>query len=140
MRRFVFDLQVVLDYRITLEKEAEDHYMQAQARRLQVEEHIEFLEKKKNEEVKKRIVSLDQRRMLESYLTQVENEKEMQKSVLTVLADEESKAFQALVERRRDTKAMQKLHDKKKSLWNKEIESLEQKLIDQAALRTKEAA
>jgi flagellar FliJ protein len=139
MRKFEFRLQSVLDYRQTLEDARLRDFAEAQAK---VYEQNEYLKRKFAEEDKGK---LDLKAMNEDHLNVIQIR--LQMSHLAAIARQIQLGYQelqmrmrlqedarlALIEARKNRRALELLKEKKHKAWEQEARREEQKMFDEIA-------
>lgn len=141
MRKFVFHLQKVLDYRRLVEEWARDAYLEARVKRLEAEAELEAIRARREEALRSDASTVAERLDLERYLQRLDDEEQAQRTVIAVLEEEEEKARLEWMERKRDAEALQKLHDRRRAEHELEEARRQQAELDEwAVMKRKDAA
>ncbi len=140
MRKFAFSLKSVLDYRRLVEQWAKDAFLEAQKKRLQAEESIILVHKRRAHALAQDACSLQERRTLQDYLDHLDDEERDLKFIAEMLSEEEETARLEWVEKRRDVDVLEKLRQKQLDEWNIEFNRWEQKQLDEWSVTRRKAA
>ena len=140
MRKFAFRLQQVLEYREMTEKWAEDAYREAQSRRMTEEEAIAETQRSRQGILACRPASVQEFRNLESYLERLDDLEQQQTMTLAILQQDEEKAKQEWIEKRRDAEVMRKLYEREYQAWLVAAEKKAQAEIDEIAIQRRRKA
>jgi flagellar export protein FliJ len=131
MAKFEFRLQRVLEYRELQEGWAKDAYIEARAVRLEAEAAIEAINTRRKSILGEKPGSLDDHRILERYLQQLDDEERTQRHIIQILETEEATALAAWQERKRDLEAFVKLREKALEEFKLEETRREQAELDE---------
>ena len=135
-RDFDFRLQRVLEYREMLEGWARDAYLAAQEERLGGDAELARINEVRTRALSIPCLGIQDRLALERFLCSVDEEEHEQRLALQVLIEEEAKALEAWIERKRDVEALVKLRNRAYEEWELELTRKEQRELDEwAAMR-----
>ena len=140
MRKFAFRLQQVLEYREMAEKWAEDAYREAQARRISEEDGLAETRRQRQNILTSRPSNVQEFRSLESYLERLDDLEQQQAMTLAILEQDEERAKQEWIEKRREAEVMRKLYEREQSEWIAAAEKRAQAEIDEIATQRKRRA
>ena len=118
-----------------LEEEAQGAYMNCKARRIEEQSILMDINVKKNFQLGTQSMHLEAYKSKELYLVRLDDEERSQKSIISILEDEEENARLLWIERRKETKAIEKLYDKQYSEWLLEANRAEQNELDEFAIQ-----
>lgn len=131
MAKFAFRLERVLQYRELEEGWAKDTYLAKHMERVQEEENLASLLTHREELLKCEPKSVDDRLALERALAKSDDDERAQRTVISVLSDEELVELGVWTEKRKELKALQKLKEKKFEEWKLETQRDEQGALDE---------
>lgn len=131
MRKFTFRLEKVLEYRRLEEGWAKDAYRQAQSARMEGDAALARIGERRVTLLAQPVLSLPERRELESMLERLDGEEDVQRSVLAELMDEEAKAYTDWIERKQDLQALEKLRARAHDEWLLQANRKEQEALDE---------
>lgn len=131
MRKFTFRLEKVLEYRRLEEGWAKDAYRQAQAARLEGDAALARIGERRLEQLAQPVLSLAERRNLESMLERLDGEEEVQRAVLAELMEDEARAYTDWIERKQDLQALEKLRARAYDEWLLQSNRKEQEALDE---------
>ncbi len=140
MKKFHFKLQKVLEYRKGLEEEAKKDYLQAQSIRIDAEEKLEKMNCLLADILNSSYVSIDEYLTRQNYIEKLEDDIRAQKSVVSLLIDEENGAMNQWNEKRKDATVLDNMYEKHFSEWKKELNRFEQSELDEWANSRSNAA
>lgn len=139
MARFRFRLQRVLDYRRVLEKGAKDFYLASRAARIEAENLRDLTLQECQRVAGLKAAGLDAMISREAAILRLKDDAEEMRSVIAVLETDEEKAKKEWLARRTDADAIEKLRERDKEEWVKEIDKKEQAELDEWAVTRKAA-
>jgi len=139
MTKFTFSLEPVLNYRILVE-EGEQQKLQTVDSALQKAQRLklQLLEEVANTS---RLIStpqgsaidIDSLKNLGAYLNRLQSEIVKSSNLILKLEDDKRVQMDKLIHARKSREIVEKLKEKKSSLHEKELQTLEQKLLDDAS-------
>ncbi len=137
MRRFVFSLQKVLDYRQRLEEQAIRHFAEAQ-RRLQAEQLLlaQLIQTRQDclmRSERRHRLPIPMLEVEQTYLSALEERIEQQVQRVAEAEEALEARRQELVEAQRERKALERLREKHYEQWRQELLRSEQKALDDLA-------
>lgn len=140
MRRFRFRLQKVLDFRETVEEQAKSTFLEARARRLDAEAQIAAIDRRRRQALETDCERIDQMIALEAFLARLDDEQRAQEAVVSILLQDEQRAYDDWRLREQEAEALRKLKQKELDEHALAMQRSEQKELDEMALRRKEVA
>ena len=142
MKKFNFPLDTVLNYKDQALDNLKSEHALILARVAQQENKINVLEKQRNDacsrfkEEAQAGISINAMREYETYITHMEKKILLEQGVLlTLKRKEEQKRFQ-VVEARKEKASIEKLKEKKLTLYNKEMQRSEELFIEEFVSNT----
>jgi flagellar FliJ protein len=137
MRRFEFSLQKVLDYRRRREEQAIRAFAQAQAQLLHEQAVLHRLLVEREECLRRshrrQRLTMELLDVEQTYLTTLERRIEAQRERVAEVEKVLEERRQALIEARRERKALERLREKHYEQWRQETLRTEQKALDELA-------
>jgi len=137
VRRFQFRLESVLNYRETLESDAETAYLGARAERIAAEVVFSELDQRRDAICGTPTTCVEDRMAIQRSLELCDDLERRQRNVVQVLEVEEESKRQAWIEARRDAEVMRKLKTKAQDEWQEEANREEQNALDEWAVLTR---
>ena len=136
MKKFVFKLQKVLDYRFEIEEKKKDEFAKAQKKLLSEKNKLESLIERKKSAVedKSNYKSKLDYQLLLNYIDFMDDKIENQMAEIKKAEDEFAIKKDELIKSTADRKVIEKLKEKAKDEFNLEVGQKEQKLNDGFAL------
>ncbi|HBN27669.1 MAG TPA: flagellar export protein FliJ [Clostridiaceae bacterium] len=136
MKKFVFKLQKVLDYRFEIEEKKKDEFAKAQKKLLSEKNKLESLIERKKSAVedKSNYKSKLDYQLLLNYIDFMDDKIENQMAEIKKAEDELAIKKDELTKSTADRKVIEKLKEKAKDEFNLEVGQKEQKLNDGFAL------
>ena len=134
MRKFVFRLEKVLDYRRLTEEWAKDAYLFAQAARLDADAALAAICEGRVAMLAMPVLGLQERLGLEAMLERLDGEEAMQRRVIVDLIEDEERSLEEWIERRRDVEVLVKLREREHQAWLLESARREQAALDEWAV------
>jgi flagellar FliJ protein len=136
MKKFVFKLQKVLDYRFEIEEKKKDEFAKAQKKLLSEKNKLESLIERKKSAVedKSNYKSKLDYQLLLNYIDFMDDKIENQMAEIKKAEDELAIKKDELIKSTADRKVIEKLKEKAKDEFNLEVGQKEQKLNDGFAL------
>lgn len=142
MKKFNFPLDTVLNYKDQILDNLKSEHAQILARVAQQENKINLLDNQKNaastrfkEEVQTGI-SINAMREYETYITHMEKKILTEQGVLLTLKRKEEQKRSQVVEARKEKASIEKLKEKKLTLYNKEVQHSEELFIEEFVSNT----
>jgi len=139
MRKFRFRLQKILEYREAMEHWAQEAYLETRVARLEGEAALHEVQNQRSALLQKPADSLEERRHLEMAVQVLDDDEAAQRTVIEVLAAEESKAFDLWQEKKRELETMVKLRDHALEEWMLEESRYEQAQLDEWSILRRSA-
>lgn len=133
MAKFKFRLQTVLDYREMEEAWAKDNYRTKQVERIEIENEIANVERKRLEVLEQPWSTLIERQSAEDVASRYTDEKRGYTAALSIVLQEEAKALDEWVERKKDAEILRKLREKAELEHRQLMEKREQAELDEWA-------
>ncbi len=133
MAKFKFRLQTVLDYREMEEAWAKDNYRSKQIERIEIENEISTLERKRLEVLEQPWATIHDRQGAEDLASRYTDEKRGYTAALSIVLQEEAKALDEWVERKKDAEILRKLREKAELEHRQLMEKREQAELDEWA-------
>lgn len=139
MAKFKFRLQRLLDHRRFLEKSAKDAWLKQKAEKLQAEEELAAMRVKRSQLASQTVHDLSHMVQQQHALSRMESLERAFLAALSVLENEEEAAYQVWMNAKQDAEAIDKLREKAKEFWLKEMERREQAELDEWAVMRRAA-
>ena len=133
MKKFSFRLQKVMDFREAMESLAKDAYLDARAKRLEVEALVANIETRRQEILSEPCTHIDALQSIDALMIRLDDEVRAQQAVISVLTDEEEHRLAEWTRAKQEFEALVKLRDKALGAYQKEVELEEQKELDEWA-------
>lgn len=133
MKKFSFRLQKVMDFREAMESLAKDAYLDARAKRLEVEALVTNIETRRQEILSEPCVNIDALQSIDALMVRLDDEVRAQEAVISVLSDEEAHLLSEWTRAKQNFEALVKLRDKALAAYQKEADLEEQKELDEWA-------
>jgi|GEM_PF-1324334 len=140
MRKFIFRLQRVLEFREVTEQKAEDAYRAAQARRIESEQGRVRFGDLRQAALRTVCDNVDQMKSLERYIERIDDEERAHEVIVALLVQEEAMARQVWLDRRAEAEAMRKLRQHAREQWQLDADRAEQAEMDEFAINRRRAA
>lgn len=139
MAKFKFRLQRLLDHRRFLEKSAKDAWMKQRAERVQAEEELALMKVKRNQLASQTVTQFSDLIQQQHALSRLESLEKSFMAAIAVLENEEEAAYRVWMNAKQDAEAIEKLREKAKEFWDKEMERREQAELDEWAVMRRAA-
>lgn len=146
MKKFVFRLDTVLNYRQQTEEMLKGEHMAALRKVRECETRLQQMQKgyeecaQRMEQEKQQGIRILQLQIYESYLEQMRMKIRMQKRQLAVERKNEEEKKKILVEARKETAAIQKLKQKKKQVYEQEVQKKEEQFVEEFVSNRRQTA
>lgn len=140
MKVFQFRLQKVLNYRETMERWAQEAYLDTRVARLEAEAAVLEVDARRQAALGQTPASLDDHKALETRLLRFDDEERERQMVAEILQAEEEKALAAWNEKKQELEAMVKLRDKAHEEWRSEANRAEQAELDEWSVMRRRGA
>jgi flagellar FliJ protein len=140
MTKFRFKLQKVLEYRESLQKDAKDLYLAARKRTLDAEREKRNIAHRRETVLGSSPNSLDHHVALDAYITRLDDLEREQEVLIAILLQEEERAKEAWIDRKRDVEALAQLKETALDEWNVAAAREEQNALDEWAVQRRKAA
>ncbi len=137
MKKFVFSLDKVLDYKEQVENNLRNEYSQIAQRVRQQEQKINDLNaefagcRNEFEARKKQGCTVNTMLTYDGYLNSIRRQIEAEKKVLAQLRQEEEKKRQEMVRAKVETSSFERLKEKKKTEYEKEARKKDEQFIEE---------
>lgn len=136
MKKFKFRLQKVLDYRVKMEEQAYDRLQETIHKRAQHENAIHTRKSEWREAASQAVSGqLEENLRREAYLTALQLQIDEMEEALPLYQQEEERAREAYLEARRARESLSKLREQALEGHRKEVETENQKELDEWARR-----
>lgn len=139
MAKFKFRLQRLLDHRRFLEKSAKDSWLRQRAEKLQAEEDLAAMKAKRNLLANQTVTQISDLIQQQHALSRLESLERSFLAAIAVLENEEEAAYRVWMTAKQDAEAIDKLREKAKEFWDKEMERREQAELDEWAVMRRAA-
>lgn len=139
MAKFKFRLQRLLDHRRFLEKSAKDAWLKQRAERVQAEEELAEMKAKRNQLASQTVTQFSDLIQQQHALSRLESLEKSFMAAIAVLENEEEAAYRVWMNAKQDAEAIEKLREKAKEFWDKEMERREQAELDEWAVMRRAA-
>ncbi len=139
MAKFKFRLQKLLEYRQLQEKWAQDAFLECMARKVEAEQEVEAIQIRKRTSLSSRPCPIDERQVLDLYITRLDDEIRSAQATVSILEDEVEHAKAEWLKAKQDADAIAKLKESELSEWQLEESRREQAELDEWAV-TRRAA
>lgn len=139
MAKFKFRLQRLLDHRKFLEKSAKDAWLKQKAEKLQAEEELAAMRVKRSQLASQTVHDLSHMVQQQHALSRMESLERAFLAALSVLENEEEAAYRVWMNAKQDAEAIDKLRERAKEFWLKEMERREQAELDEWAVMRRAA-
>lgn len=140
MKVFQFRLQKVLNYRETMERWAQEAYLDTRVARLEAEAAVLEVDARRQAALAQSPTSLDEHKALETRLLRFDDEERERQVVAEILQSEEEKALAAWNEKKQELEAMVKLREKAHDEWRTEANRAEQAELDEWSVMRRRGA
>lgn len=140
MKVFQFRLQKVLNYRETMERWAQEAYLDTRVARLEAEAAVLEVDARRQAALGQSPASLDDHKALEARLLRFDDEERERQMVAEILQAEEEKALAAWNEKKQELEAMVKLREKAHEEWRTEANRTEQAELDEWSVMRRRGA
>ena len=137
MKKFAFSLNKVLDYKEQVENSIRNEYSQAAklvADQETVVQNMNETHRKYCEELedgKRNGCTIQFIQLYETYLSTLQVKIEEEKDILVLLKEKEEKKRQELIAAKVETSSIEKLKEKKKAQYDKELQKSEEQMIEE---------
>lgn len=137
MKKFAFSLNKVLDYKEQIENSIRNEYSQAAklvADQETVIQNMNEMHRKYCEELetgKRNGCTIQFIQLYETYLSTLQVKIEQEKDILALLKEKEEKKRQELIAAKVETSSIEKLKEKKKAQYDKEVQKSEEQMIEE---------
>jgi flagellar protein FliJ len=139
MAKFKFRLQRLLDHRRLLEKSAKDAWLKQRAEKVQAEEELSEMRAKRNQLASQTVTQFSDLIQQQHALSRLESLEKSFMAAIAVLENEEEAAYRVWMNAKQDAEAIEKLREKAKEFWDKEMERREQAELDEWAVMRRAA-
>lgn len=139
MAKFKFRLQRLLDHRRFLEKSAKDAWLKQRAEKVQAEEELSEMRAKRNQLASQTVTQFSDLIQQQHALSRLESLEKSFMAAIAVLENEEEAAYRVWMNAKQDAEAIEKLREKAKEFWDKEMERREQAELDEWAVMRRAA-
>jgi flagellar FliJ protein len=139
MAKFKFRLQRLLDHRRFLEKSAKDAWLKQRAEKVQAEEELSEMRAKRNQLASQTVTQFSDLIQQQHALNRLESLEKSFMAAIAVLENEEEAAYRVWMNAKQDAEAIEKLREKAKEFWDKEMERREQAELDEWAVMRRAA-
>jgi flagellar FliJ protein len=142
MKKFDFPLDTVLNYKDQVLDNLKSVHAQILAKVAQQENKINQMKSRRNEacvklkEETQNGIAMNTMREYETYITYMEKRISMEQEVLTALKKKEEQKRSQVVEARKETASIEKLKEKKRILYDKEVQHSEELFIEEFVSNT----
>lgn len=133
MRKFEFRLERVLDYRRTLEETAKTEFLEAQARRIELDAQIDELRRGRRSKLVEAVDGVLDRQALDLWLMRSDVEESHLRVAQDILVQEEDAAKERWIVCRMEAEVLAKLREKAHAEYLLQAERHEQAGLDEWA-------
>ncbi|MBL8087808.1 MAG: flagellar FliJ family protein [Chthonomonas sp.] len=140
MRKFEFRLQKVLEYRLLVEGWAKDAYLEAQQKLLEAEKTLQTMGDRHQTALVLKPATIDEIVVNEAFLQRLEDEMDMQRSLIGILDSGVESARLTWLEKRREAETLQNMRDEAHAEYTLEVNRFEQAEADEWAVLRRKAA
>lgn len=133
MAKFKWRLERLLEYRRLQEDWAKTAFQEAQQRLIEGENCIGSIRERRSATLRLSATDLEARLTAQGYLVRLDNEERAQEVANGVLVQELEKAKEAWIERRKESKALERLREIAESAWQAGMLKREQIELDEWA-------
>lgn len=137
MRKFEFRLERVLDYRRTLEENAKTDFLEAQARRIELDAQIDELRRSRRGKLVEAVDGVQDRQALDLWLMRSDVEESHLRVAQDILSQEEDAAKERWIVCRMEAEVLAKLREKAQAEYLLQAERHEQAALDEWATMRK---
>lgn len=137
MKKFVFSLERVLDYKEQIEESLRNEHSKAVKKVTEKENDIKRLEyqfneyKENVEKQKEEVIDIIKLREFEKYMSFISAKISQEKKILQMLKNEEELAREKVIEAKKDTSSIQMLKDKKRLEYNMLVTKAQEQAIEE---------
>lgn len=137
MKKFVFSLERVLDYKEQIEESLRNEHSKAVKKVTEKENDIKRLEyqfneyKENVEKQKEEVIDIIKLREFEKYMSFISAKIAQEKKILQMLKNEEELAREKVIEAKKDTSSIQMLKDKKRLEYNMLVTKAQEQAIEE---------
>lgn len=139
MVKFKFRLQRLLDHRRFLEKSAKDAWLRQKAEKLQAEEELAEMRAKMSQLASQTVSHFNDLVQQQHAMSRMESLEKSFLAAIAVLENEEEAAYRVWLNAKQDAEAIDKLREKAREFWLKEMERKEQADLDEWAVMRRAA-
>lgn len=140
MKKFEFRLEKVLEYRRMVEDWAKKAYLESQQRLVEAQNVREAIMERRGQALLVASRDLEERRTIDVYVQRLDDEEQMQLTLIGILEEAMEKARDEWIEKRREAEALQTLRDEQYAEWRLAADRAEQADLDEWAVLRRKAA
>lgn len=140
MKKFEFRLEKVLEYRRMVEDWAKKAYLESQQRLVEAQNVREAIMERRGQALLVASRDLEERRTIYVYVQRLDDEEQMQLTLIGILEEAMEKARDEWIEKRREAEALQTLRDEQYAEWRLAADRAEQADLDEWAVLRRKAA
>ncbi len=137
MKKFYFALDTVLNYKQQILEHLQEEHARIIAERVACERGIEGLEQQQSqcmadwEEKKARGFTIQEMQTFDRFLTSIRGKIERERERLAEIMAREERKREEVVEARKETASIEKLKEKKRAQYDKEVQKDEERFIEE---------
>ncbi len=137
MKKFYFALDTVLNYKQQILEHLQEEHARIIAERVACERVIEGLEQQQSqcmadwEEKKARGFTIQEMQTFDRFLTSIRGKIERERERLAEIMAREERKREEVVEARKETASIEKLKEKKRAQYDKEVQKDEERFIEE---------
>ncbi|MBV6459859.1 MAG: hypothetical protein HONBIEJF_03013 [Fimbriimonadaceae bacterium] len=139
MGKFRWKLEKLLEYRRLQEDWSKTAFLEAQQRLVDGEAAIGRIRDRRARVLRQPLAGLEDRLTMQGYLVRLDNEEREQDVANGVLVNELESAKREWIDRRKETKALERLREAAESAWRSGILKQEQSELDEWAVMRRAA-